>query len=165
MFYGNDRAPKVKPEHFVQWGKIGFVANKGTHTAKMKACGTPMMFVAYALNHPSDTYEFFNPVTNSIVISNSVKWKHFNRWEATRMDTAMGNLLESKVPEDDDSVSEDDDILQDTIPSPPLPSTTSDTTIPESPDPPHRITRSLTRAMQDTPRPAIPSPQHTNKKV
>ena len=45
----------------------------------MKARFTAMMMAGYALNHPSGMYEFYNPNTDSIIISNSVKWKRLNR--------------------------------------------------------------------------------------
>ena len=109
LFYGSSRKPKVRPEHFVQWGRVGFVPNKRTHTTKMKARGTAMMFVGYALNHPSGTYEFYNPTTDGIVISNSVRWKDFNRWEATRIDSAVGKLYAPTTPQDNDAPSSDED--------------------------------------------------------
>ena len=61
----------------------------------MKARGTAMMMVGYALNHPSGTYEFYNPNTYSIIISNSVKWKDFNRWESTKVDGTIGKLIKN----------------------------------------------------------------------
>ena len=55
-----------------------------------------MMMVGYALTHPSGTYEFYNPNTDSIIISNSVKWSVFNRWEATNVDSMSGKLYDIK---------------------------------------------------------------------
>ena len=73
LFYGSNQKLHVKPEHYIQWRRVGFVANKCTHVSKMKARGTAMMFVGYALNHPSGTYEFYNPNPDSVIVSNSMK--------------------------------------------------------------------------------------------
>ena len=92
LFFGSKHRSKVKPEHYIEWGRIGMVANKRTHTSKMQSRGTPMMFVAYSLQHPSGTYEFYDPVNDSIVISNSVKWSNYTRWDASSSDSPVGKL-------------------------------------------------------------------------
>ena len=68
LFYGSKRKFKVKPKHFIEWERVGFVANKRTRTTKMEARGVPMLMVGYAFNHPSGTYEMYNPATDTIVI-------------------------------------------------------------------------------------------------
>ena len=55
-------------------GSYGFVANKRTKPSKMESKGTTMMFVGYALDYPSGTYKFYNPTTDAINKSNSVRW-------------------------------------------------------------------------------------------
>jgi hypothetical protein len=52
------------------------------------------MMVGYALNHPSGTYKFYNPITDSMVISNSTKWSIFHPWEAKSFQDKMGKLFE-----------------------------------------------------------------------
>ena len=94
LFYGSNSKLYVKPEHYIQWGRVGFVANKCTHVSKMKARGTAMMFVGHALNDPSGTYEFYNP---NVIVSNSVKWKHFSQWEPTAVDSAAGKLVSKQA--------------------------------------------------------------------
>ncbi len=71
-----------------------------------------MMFVGYALNHPSGTYEFYNPTNDSIVISNSVKWSNFIRWDAQSDDSSTANLF---VPSENQLTLSDteDDIITD----------------------------------------------------
>ena len=95
LFYGNDRKLRVKPHHFVEWGRIGFVSNKRSYVSKMKPRGVPMMFVGYALDHPSGTYKFYNPTTDSIITSDSVKWSAFIRWDAASGDDKLRNLFSS----------------------------------------------------------------------
>ena len=72
---------RVKPKEFIKWGRVGFVANKRTKPAKMESKGTALMFMGYALDHPSGTYEFYNHTTNAIVISNSVRWSDSKLWK------------------------------------------------------------------------------------
>ena len=79
LFYSVDRKLRVKPHYFIEWGRIGFVSNKCSHVSKMKPRGVPMIFIGYALDHPSSTYKFYNPTTNSIITSDSVKWSAFTR--------------------------------------------------------------------------------------
>ena len=97
LFYGSNRKFKVKPKHFIEWGRVGFVANKRTRTTKMKARGVPMLMVGYAFNHPSGTYEMYNPTTNTIVLSNSVKWTAFNRWDVKNQSSNVGKMLHQPV--------------------------------------------------------------------
>ena len=94
LFYGSNRKFKVKPKHFIEWGRVGFVANKRTRTTKMKARGVPMLIVGYAFNHPSGTYEMYNPTTDTIVLSNSVKWTAFNRWDVQNQSSNVGKMLQ-----------------------------------------------------------------------
>ena len=76
----------------VQWGCIGFVANKRTKTAKSDNNGTARMMIGYALDHPSGTCKFYNPTTDSVINSNSVKWSDFKPWEARDLDQAISDL-------------------------------------------------------------------------
>ena len=85
------------------------VSNKRTHVTKLQPKGTPMIFIGYSMNHPSGTYEFYNPVNDSIVISNSVKWSNFIRWDARSNDTPTGNLFVNK--ENNTSLSDNEDDL------------------------------------------------------
>ena len=109
LFYGSDAKIKVKYGHYVEWGRVGFVTNKRSHTKKMDCKGKPMMMVGYALDHPSGTYNFYNPATNNIVLSNSVKWNDFSRWEVSGADGDVGKLKEEKVDvKDSDSGTEEE---------------------------------------------------------
>ena len=44
-WYLDDYKVRVKPEHYIQFGRIGFVANKRTHVKKNDTRGTAMMMV------------------------------------------------------------------------------------------------------------------------
>ena len=97
LFFGVKGRERVKSKHFIKWGRrIGFVSNKCTKTTKMASRGTAKMMIGYAMDHPNGTYRFYNPTTDNVVVSNSVKWSDNKRWEATSVDTAIGNLLEEK---------------------------------------------------------------------
>ena len=92
IFFGSKAKVRVQTKHLIEWGRIGFVANKRTKTAKMDNNGTAMLFVGYALDHPSGTYRMYNPGTDNVVITNSVKWSVFNPWQAQSMDDTTKNL-------------------------------------------------------------------------
>ena len=92
LFYVQNRKLRVKPKHFIQWGRIDVVTKKRTHVTKMKTRGTAMMMVGYALNNPSGTYELYYPNTDSIIIRSSVKWNAFNWCEATNVHNMSGKL-------------------------------------------------------------------------
>ena len=66
----------------------------------MKHRGVAMMMIGNALDHPIGTYELYNPNTCRIIVSNSVIWKDFNRWEATKAETFACELFkgDSYVP-------------------------------------------------------------------
>ena len=108
LFYGQNRKLRVKPKYFAQWGRIGFATHKRTHVTKMKTRGTAMMMVGYALNHPSGTYEFYNPNTDSIIISNFVKWSVLNRWEAANVDSMSGKLYDIKSDSQKEDLADSD---------------------------------------------------------
>jgi hypothetical protein len=98
---------KLKPKDMVQWGRIGMVSNKDKIKAKMPAKGTPMMFVGYALDHPSGTYEMYNPATKRIITTDSVEFASFKRWKAKEAMPQMYN-------EEDDDVERTEDANEDT---------------------------------------------------
>ena len=89
------------------------VDNKQTHTTKMKSKGSAMMCVGYAFNHPSGTYEFYDPSSDSIVISNSVKQSSFIRWDASRSDSSAGILLNNPLLPSLTSLSESEEDFDD----------------------------------------------------
>jgi len=61
VWYGSDYKQRVKPEHYVQLGRVGFVTNKSDYVKKNESSGVAMMMVGYALDSPSGTYRFYNP--------------------------------------------------------------------------------------------------------
>ena len=81
LWYGADYKERVKPQHYVQFGRDGVVTNKRGYVKKNESNGVAMMMVGYALDSPSRTYRFYNPKTNAVVQSNSVTWKDFFRYE------------------------------------------------------------------------------------
>jgi len=71
-WYSEEYKVRAKPEHYVQFGRIGFVANKRTHVKKNETRSNAMMIVGYALNSPSGTYRMYHPRTNLVIETNSV---------------------------------------------------------------------------------------------
>ena len=99
LFFGDAGVDKVKVKHFIEWGRFGFVCNKRNKGTKMENRGTAMMMVGYALDHPSGTYRFYNPLTGKLITSNSVSWSKFNRWNVLTMDKELEKLKEVKQEE------------------------------------------------------------------
>ncbi len=63
LWYGSDYKQRVKPQHYIQFGRIGFVRNKHTYVKKNESKAVAIMMVGYALDSPSGTY----PKTNAVV--------------------------------------------------------------------------------------------------
>ena len=149
IFFGDKGKQRVKQKDFVEWGRIGFVANKRTKTAKMENRGTAMMFVGYALDHPSGTYKFYNPTTDAIIESNSVRWSDFKPWEATNLEdaigklktTPLGNMKEALKPSDEIEI--ESNTASETTNEVSTPSVPTLPTLPPPIQPARRITRSM----------------------
>ena len=96
LLFGEVGADRVKVKHFIELGRFGFLCNKRNKGTKMENRGVAMMMVGYALDHPSGTYRFYNPLTGKIITSNSVSWSKFNRWNILTMDKEIEKLKEVK---------------------------------------------------------------------
>ena len=149
-WYSDDYKVRVKSEHYIQFGRIGFVINKRTHVKKNETRGTAMMMVGYALNSPSGTYRMYNPKTNAIIETNSVGWKDFSKFEDESVTKLKNQPHEpksgGKVTVDDDD-SDDDVTHANDIVQPP--STTATATDNQPSDTPfRRVTRSMTAALR-----------------
>ena len=61
---------------------MGQVTVKSKIKGKQSERATSMILVGYAFVHPVGSYRFFNPKTERVVISDSVKWAEFKPWNA-----------------------------------------------------------------------------------
>ena len=150
LFFGTAGKDRVKVKDFVEWGRIGFVANKRTRTKKSDVKGTAMMMVGYSLNHPSGTYRLYNPQNDTIIDSNSVTWSDFKPWQAANVDSTIGELKKNETEikiEKEVDIQDNDDISGNNSS---LPATNKTILAPElPPDPPaqeRRVTRQASRA-------------------
>ena len=76
-----------------------------------------MTMIGYAMDHPSGTYRFYNLTTDNIVVSNSAMWSEYKRWEATSVNSTIGNLLEEKKDtEKIVHISDQKEDIDDTVP-------------------------------------------------
>ena len=111
LWYGSDYKQRVKPQHYIQFGRIGFVTNKRTYVKKNENKGVAMVMVGYALDSPSGTYRFYNPRTNAVLESNSVTWKEFLRFE----DDSFSNFKNARaggiVREENYDLNNENDII------------------------------------------------------
>ena len=152
LFFGSKGKDRVKTKDFVEWGRIGFVANKRTKTKKVNNRGTAMLMVGYALEHPSGTYRFYDPNNDSIVTSDSVTWTDFQPWQAASVDTTIGQLKNNVKTPATEIKQETDEITnldhnESTDPAPPSTSILNQT-LPETEpvQPTQRITRRMAAA-------------------
>jgi len=60
LWYGLDYKQRVKPQQYIQFGRIGLVTNKRTYVKKNENKAIVMMMVGYALDSHSGTYHFYN---------------------------------------------------------------------------------------------------------
>jgi hypothetical protein len=51
----------------IDFGRVGYVANRSTMKGKFKEKATKMVFVGYAENHARDVYRMYNPETKRII--------------------------------------------------------------------------------------------------
>ena len=151
LFFGSKGKDRVKTKDFVEWGRIGFVANKRTKTKKVNNRGTAMLMVGYALEHPSGTYRFYDPNNDSIVTSDSVTWTDFQPWQAASVDTTIGQLKNNvKTPATEIKQETNEINLEHNESTEPAPPSTSilNQTLPETEpvQPTQRITRRMAAA-------------------
>ncbi|KAI2511207.1 PIF1-like helicase [Fragilaria crotonensis] len=64
LFYGT---PCTIYGSTVEYGRIGYVTNRGTMRGKFKEKATKMIMVGYAENHARDVYRMYNPYSGKIV--------------------------------------------------------------------------------------------------
>jgi len=107
-----------------------------------------MMMIGYAMDHPSGTYRFYNPTTDHVVVSNSVKWSDYKRWEATLVNSVIGNLLEEKtVTETVVDISDQKEDNEDTVPI--QSDNTDENVLPDLPSAQRRaVTQRMTQKIQ-----------------
>ena len=116
LWYGEH--PKIL-NHLVQWGRIGYVANRGPKK-KLDPKSTKMVFMGYADGHAGDVFRMFNPATSRIIATRDVVWAEWhgsqdipaslkmfaNDMEVNTRDDQIGedtvNLSPQTVDDDDD---------------------------------------------------------------
>ena len=63
--------------HLVQWGRIGYITIHMKQN-KLSKKSIKCVCMGYADDHSSDTYRFYNPVTNKILLSRDVTWAEWH---------------------------------------------------------------------------------------
>ena len=75
-FYG--KPPLLKLEHLVQFGRLGYVADRRKIKSKLAPKAYKCLFVGYAFNHSAHTYRMYNPRTRFIINTRDVRWEVWN---------------------------------------------------------------------------------------
>ena len=60
------------------------VTVKSTKPRKLQDKSEPMIMEGYAKEYPTGTYRFWNPKTKRIIVSDSVQWSEFKRWQVNQ---------------------------------------------------------------------------------
>ena len=109
-----------------------------------------MIFVECTLDYPSGIYKFYNPTTDAIVISNSVRWSDFKPQEATNLEEDIRNLKTAtlgkikEIIKSSDEIELEHNIASDANNEVSTPSVPTLPTLPLPAQPTGRITRSMT---------------------
>ena len=77
------KATKWTGKHLIEFGRVGLVTIKSAKTGKLQDKSEPIVMVGKAKEYPAGTYRFYNPKTKRVVVSDSVQWTKFNRWNIT----------------------------------------------------------------------------------
>jgi hypothetical protein len=56
-----NKAPLLKLEHLVQFGRLGYVTDRRKTKSKLAPKAIKCFFVGYAFNHSAHTYRLYNP--------------------------------------------------------------------------------------------------------
>ena len=84
------KSSKLRPEHLIEWGRMGYVTDRTMIKGKAKPKAEPMLMVGYADNHSSDMYRLYNPATGQVVLSRDVTWAN---WMPTKTTEMLQELL------------------------------------------------------------------------
>ena len=60
--------------HLRTWGEAGTVTTLNTMTPKLDDRGKTCVMVGYALQHPGDTYQMWDPTTKMVHVTRDVRW-------------------------------------------------------------------------------------------
>jgi hypothetical protein len=69
-----NKAPLLKLEHLVQFGRLGYVTDRRKIESKLAPKAIKCLFVGYTFNHSAHTYRLYNPKTRHIILSRDVRW-------------------------------------------------------------------------------------------
>ena len=109
-----------KPSKWYGWlkefGRVGHVTIKSKIKGKQSERATSMIMVGYALDHPVGSYRFFNPETERVIISDSVKWGEFKPWNAhdkmELFEEIRANSVAGVEDDDEDELGNDDRVTK-----------------------------------------------------
>jgi hypothetical protein len=76
-----NKAPLLKLEHFVQFGRLRYVTDRRKIKSKLAPKAIKCLFVGYELNHCVHTNQLYNPKTRHIILSRDVRWDNWNTKE------------------------------------------------------------------------------------
>jgi hypothetical protein len=72
------KAPLLKLEHLVKFGRLGYVTDRRKVKSKVASNAIKCLFAGYAFNHSAHTYWLYNPKTRNTILSRDVRWDNWN---------------------------------------------------------------------------------------
>jgi len=99
LFYGKDPDQRRR---LIEFGRIGYVANRNKIKAKLQDRARKGLMVGYALDHKHDSYRMYMPDTRRVVISRDIQWSD---WKSSKASDGLEIDEESDDNENLDSES------------------------------------------------------------
>ncbi|GAX29244.1 hypothetical protein FisN_28Lu116, partial [Fistulifera solaris] len=94
-------------KHLVQWGRIGYVTIR-TKQPKLEKKAMKCVMVGYADDHSGDTYRFYKPDSDTIILSRDVVWDEWHG-ASDNVPKALTMFAEDMMIDiEDDQIGEDE---------------------------------------------------------
>ena len=96
--------------HLRTWGEAGTVKVKTKTTPKLADRGIQCMFVGYALDHPGDCFEMWNPNTGKILVSRDIMRLKRMYYEKVATPEAAYSPIEIDADDDEKQEQQSDEV-------------------------------------------------------
>jgi hypothetical protein len=79
----HNEKPKLQSQHWVEFGRVGYVTDRTAIKKEGALRGIPMLCVGYAPQHSPDNYRMYNPLKDSVITSRDIRWTDWVRSDTT----------------------------------------------------------------------------------
>lgn len=99
--------------HLQLWGRVAYVTKRNKIRRKWTSKAREVVFIGYAEGHPVDTYRFYDPERNSVLLSRDVQWSD---WHGSTQDRRLAESNDQQKVDSDASTSSSDSESDDDLP-------------------------------------------------